>query len=638
MTFEQIQLKAITEWGYLEDDEIPRIYINTSGCGRSSGALQVLEQFKVELEQSNINAKIVEVGCIGSCSLEPLIFIAKRGRPRLGYSKVTLEIVAQLVTDYLVNDNPRADLAIGKIGEGEIDGIPNFFDLPFFKNQVRIATRNCGIIDPGNIDHYIANDGYSGLAKVLKMTPEQVIEEVEKSGLRGRGGAGFPTATKWSSCNNAPGSEKYMICNAAEGDPGAYSVKMLLESDPHAVLEGMLIGAYAVGAAQGYIYINADNGLAIERLRKALQQTEEVGLLGNNILASGFSFQVEVYEGTGDFVGSVETAMIRTMEGKRTMSYTRPPYPDTSGLRGKPTCINSTETLANVSAIMQKGADWYAGFGTDNNKGSKLLTLTGKVLYPGVIEVPMGTTLRQIVHEIGGGITGNQDLKAMLIGGPTGGFLPASALYLPVDFDHLAAEGAIMGSGRIMVVDTDTCMVDLAKNCLSFTKAESCGKCVMCREGTAQLLAILTDITEGKGKSEDLDLLLELGEGMQSGSICGLGRTAPNPVLTAIKYFRDEFEAHIKRKRCPALVCKKYITYHILGDKCQGCQICLKNCPNDAIAGEEQMIHVIDQDECTKCGVCLEVCPSEYRAVTKAGGVKPKTPDEPIPVGSWRKR
>jgi NADH-quinone oxidoreductase subunit F len=638
MTFEQMQKNALVEWEYLIKSETPRIYVGTATCGNSAGALKVLDRFKAGLEQKNIAARVIEVGCIGGCCLEPLVFIARRGRPGICYGKVTPETASQLVTDYIVNDNPRPDLAAGVIGKGAIEGIPNLFDLPLFKHQVRIATRNCGIIDPANINHFIANGGYSGLSRALGMNPGEVIGEIGMSGLRGRGGAGFPTAVKWRYCRDAPGAEKYMICNAFEGDPGAYSVRMLLESDPHAVLEGMLIGAYAAGAACGYIYTGKGNSLAVERLRSAIKQIEDYGLSGNNILGSGFSCHVEVYGGPDGFVCGVETAMLNIMEGKKAMSHVRPPYPAVSGLRGKPTCINSAETLASASAVLQKGADWYAGFGTEKSKGTKLLTLTGKLLHPGVIEVPIGTTLRQIVGEIGGGVPDNRELKALLIGGPSGGCLPGGALDLPADYESLAAEGAIMGSGRITVLDIDTCMVDLAKKCLSFARAESCGKCVLCREGTTQLLAILTDITEGKGNSEDIGMLQELCQGMRSGSICGLGRTAPNPVLTILRHFREEFEAHIRKKRCPALVCKKYITYHISGGKCQGCGICLKNCPAGAIAGGERLIHVIDQDECTKCGACLQACPSDYGAVTKAGGVKPKTPEEPIPVGSWKKR
>ena len=511
-------------------------------------------------------------------------------------------------------------------------------ELSAFSHQVRVVSRNWGLIDPENIDHYIANDGYCGLAKALTMTPEEVLAEIAQAGLRGRGGAGFATAEKWRICHDSPGCEKYVICNAAEGDPQAHSIRMLLESDPHAVLEGILIAAFAVGAGHAYIHINAEHALAVARVRNALKQAGEAGLAGEDILGSGFNCRVELHEGPGDFVAGVETAMIRGMEGERLMSYIRPPYPATSGLHGKPTCVNSAETLAYVSIILAKGAEWYASAGFKGCRGTKLITLDGPFAFPGVAEVLMGTPLSLIVREIGGGLVDGRELKSLMIGGPAGGILPMDLLDLPYDFDSLAAKGAMVGSGRITAISDETCMVEMARSNAAFLKKESCGKCVLCREGSAQLLAILTDITVGKGKTDDIELMQEIGEGMQSGSICGLGQTAANPVLGAIAHYQDEIEAHIKKKRCPALVCRKFITYHILGEKCQGCQACGEQCPEGAIAGEAGMIHVIDQDDCTRCGTCMKVCPVEYGAVVKAGGVKPKTPDEPIPVGSWRKR
>lgn len=566
MNFEQIQHDAIAEWSALENSEIPRIYIGTATCGCASGALEVLDHLAAELEQRNIDAHMIEVGCIGCCYLEPVVHIAKRGRPRVCYSCVTPEIVSQLITDYIVNDNPRPDLALCSMGKGEIDGIPNLAELPMFKPQVKIALRNCGYIDPGNINHYIANGGYSGLVRALKMSPEEVIDEVSKSGLRGRGGAGFPTGTKWRFCHDTPSSEKYLICNAHEGDPGTFLGRALLEGDPHSVLEGMLIGAYAIGATYGYIYTNTEYRLAITRFKTALKQMEDYGLLGDNILSSDFSFRIEVKEGTSDFIGGEETAMIRFLEGQRGMPYPRPPFPTASGLRGEPTNINNVETWANVSAILQKGAEWYASYGNQQSKGTKTFTLAGKVIHAGLIEVPMGITLRQIIYDIGGGIPDSRDFKAVQTGGPSGGWLPASALDIPVDYEHLTAAGSIMGSGSIIVADSDTCMIDLAKHCLSFTQAESCGECVLCREGTWQMLEILTDIAEGRGKPDDIDLLLELGEGIKLGSLCALGKTAPNPVLTTIRYFREEYEAHINKKLCPAKVCQKLISSHTLAE------------------------------------------------------------------------
>jgi NADH-quinone oxidoreductase subunit F len=556
MAFEQMQRNAIAKCEALEDSKTPRIYIGTATCGRSSGALKVLQHLKAELNHRNIDAQVIEVGCIGCCYLEPLVYIAKRGRPRLAYSNVTPEIASQLVTDYIVNDNPRTDIAICSIGEGGVEDIPNIFELPVFKPQLRIALRNCGYIDPGNINHYIANGGYSGLVRALGMIAKEVIEEIGQSGLRGGGGAGFPTGTKWRFCQDAHGSEKYLICNAAEGDPAVYKDRLLLESDPHSVLEGMLIGAYAIGATRGYIYISAEYTLAIDRLNTALKQMKDKGLLSDNILGSNFSFDIEIKEGAGAFVCGEETALISTLEGKRAMPYPRPPFPTTSGLRGKPTVINNVETWAKVSAILEKGAEWYAGYSTEQSKGTKILALTGKVKRPGLIEVPMGITLRQIVYGIGGGIPDGKDFKTVLIGGPTGGCLPESALDIPVDYEHLTEHGAIMGSGSMTVADSDTCIVDLAKCCLSVTQAESCGRCVLCREGTVQMLEFLTDITEGRGKPKDIDLLLELSNGIKLGSLCALGGTAPNPVQTTIRYFREEYEEHIKKRQCPAKVCK----------------------------------------------------------------------------------
>jgi len=637
MTFAQIRRQAIAEWEALHSSRKPRIYVGTATCGRSSGALKVLERIRAELKKRKIAAEIIEVGCIGCCYLEPLVDIVKPGRPRISYSLVTPDIAAQLVEDYIVNDNPRPDLALCTIGEGSVDNIPNFNELPVFKPQVRIALRNCGYVDPGNINHYIARGGYRGLARALEMSPEQVIDEVEKSGLRGRGGAGFPTAAKWRTCREAPGDEKYLICNADEGDPGAFMNRSLLESDPHAVLEGMLIGAHAIGANHGYIYIRAEYPLALARLRNALKQMEDYGLLGEKILGSKLSFSIEIEEGAGAFVCGEETAMIRSIEGKRGMPYPRPPFPATSGLWGKPTNINNVESWGSVSAIMERGGEWFASFGTEKSKGTKTFALAGKVEHTGLIEVPMGITLRQIVFDIGGGIPDGKDFKAVQTGGPSGGCLPASLLDLPVDYERLTKAGSMMGSGGMIVADSDTCMVDLARYFLSFTQAESCGECVLCREGTMQMLEILTEIAQGKGKPGDIDLLLELGKAVKLGSLCALGGSAPNPVLTTIKYFREEYEAHINKKRCPARVCKELISYHILPEKCEGCLICLRECPTSAIIGDKRMIHIIDQDKCNKCGVCLEVCPTKFSAVVKVSGEPPETPKEPIPVGSWPK-
>jgi len=632
MTFEEIRAKAISEWEALEHSHKPRILIGAATCGQAAGALSVLEAINTELAQLHIDAIVAQVGCIGLCYAEPLVDIIKPNCPRVCYSNVTPELVPQLIEDCIINDNPRPDLALGTIGDDSIDSIPKLFELPMLKPQVRIALRNCGFIDPENINHYIANNGYDGLVRALKMPPEQVIEEIKKSGLRGRGGAGFPTGLKWEYCRKSPGTEKYIICNADEGDPGAFMNRSLLEGDPHAVLEGMLIGAYAIGAMEGYIYIRAEYPLAIERLNTALKQMEDYGLVGNNILDSNFSFHIKLKQGAGAFVCGEETALMASIEGKRGMPHPRPPFPAQAGLWDKPTNINNVGTWGHVSAIMQHSGDWYAQYGSEKSKGTKVFALAGKVNRTGLIEVPMGIPLHEIIFDIGGGIPDGKRFKAVQTGGPSGGCLPISYLNLPVDYESLAEAGSIMGSGGMVVMDDDTCMVDVARYFLSFTQSESCGKCVPCRLGTKQMLDILNNICNGKGKLEDIDLLLELSEAVKAGSLCGLGQTAPNPVLTTIRYFRDEYEAHINEKRCPSLACTQLITYYILADKCQGCGICLRNCPTEAITGGKQLVHIIDQSKCSKCGTCLDVCPSRFDAVTKVSGEEISVPSEPIPV------
>ncbi len=558
--FDDIKAQAKAEWEALEHSAKPRILIGTATCGRAAGALAVLEAIRTELARHNIEAIITQVGCIGPCYAEPLVSIIKPGRPHIYYGNLTPELAAELIEDYLVNDDPRPDLALGTVGNDSIKGIPRFFELPMMKPQVRIVLRNCGRIDPENINHYIANDGYSGLIKALKMKPEAVIDEIKKSGLRGRGGAGFPTGLKWEFCRKSPGTVKYVICNADEGDPGAFMNRSLLEGDPHAVLEGILIGAYAIGATEGYIYTRAEYPLAIERLKVALKQMEEYGLVGDGILGSNFSFHVKIKQGAGAFVCGEETALMASIEGKRGMPRSRPPFPAQAGLWGKPTNINNVGTWAHVSAILQRGADWYASYGSEKCKGTKVFALAGKINHTGLIEVPMGTPLEEIVYDIGGGIPDGKRFKAVQTGGPSGGCLPASHLNLPVDYESLTQAGSIMGSGGMIVMDEDTCMVDVARYFLSFTQTESCGKCTPCRLGTKQMLAILENICNGEGKLEDIDLLLSLSKAIKAGSLCGLGQTTPNPVLTTIRYFRDEYEEHIKRHHCRAAVCPGLVT------------------------------------------------------------------------------
>ena len=634
MTFDEIRQKAISEWESLQNSDKSRILIGAGTCGRAAGAIGILEAIKKELAQQNTEAILIQVGCIGPCFAEPMIGIIKPQRSQIIYANLTPELAAQLIKDYIVNNNPRSDLALGYIGENGVDGIPNLFDLPTFKPQVRLILRNCGIIDPENINHYIANGGYSGLARALSMKPEAIIEEIKKSGLRGRGGAGFPTGQKWDFCRKAPGKDKYIICNADEGDPGAFMNRSLLEGDPHSLLEGMVIGAYTIGANHGYIYCRAEYPLALERLRLALHQMEDYGLIGNNILGSGFNFHIKIKEGAGAFVCGEETALMASIEGKRGMPRSRPPFPAISGLWGKPTNINNVETWANTALILQKGSEWYAQYGSEKSKGTKTFALVGKVERTGLIEVPLGITLREIIYDIGGGITRNRDFKAVQTGGPSGGCLPASMLDAPVDYESLTAAGSIMGSGGMIVADEDTCMVDLTRYFLNFTQAESCGKCTPCRVGTRQMLGILERITHGKGESSDIEQLERLANIVKQGSLCGLGQTAPNPVLTTLRYFRNEYEAHIKEKRCPALTCKSLITFYVVPEKCQGCMICMRNCPTEAISGGKRLIHVINQDKCIKCGTCLDVCPPKFSAIAKVSGEQMNVPSQPVPIGT----
>ncbi len=625
MSLEDVRKQAIAEWEALQHSHKPRILIGTATCGRAAGAMSVLDTIKQELRRHNIDAIINQVGCIGLCYVEPLVDIIKPGRPRICYASVTPQIIPKLIEDYLIKDNPRPDLAMGTIGESTVEGIPRLFDLPILKPQVRIVLRHCGYIDPEDIKHYIADDGYTGFVKALAMTPERVIEEIKKSGLKGRGGAGFPTGQKWEFCRSSPGTEKYIICNADEGDPGAFMNRSLLEGDPHSVLEGMLIGAYAIGANEGYIYCRAEYPLAIERLNIAIKQMREYGLLGKNILGSDFSFEIHIKEGAGAFVCGEETALMGSIEGKRGMPRPRPPFPAVSGLWGKPTNINNVESWADAAVIMQKGAQWYASSGTATSKGTKTFSLVGKVKRTGLIEVPLGIHLRDIIYGIGGGIVDDKAFKAVQTGGPSGGCLPASLLDSPVDYESLTKAGSIMGSGGMVVTDEATCMVDFARFFLDFTQSESCGKCVPCRLGTKRMLEILTRITEGKGTEEDISLLLELADGVKDSALCGLGNTAPNPVLTTLRYFRDEYEEHIKNHRCPAKVCKALISYYIDPGKCQACMICLRQCPVSAIEGGRDTIHIINQDKCTKCGTCMAVCPARFSAVDVFSG-------EPVPL------
>jgi NADH:ubiquinone oxidoreductase subunit F (NADH-binding)/(2Fe-2S) ferredoxin/ferredoxin len=583
-----------------------------TGC-TASGSPSVYEALKKELERRGLDQEValVETGCHGMCEMGPIVVIYPEGSL---YCRVTVDDVPEIVEEHLYKG--RLVQRLLYTTPDTKFKVPHYRDIPFYSKQLRIALRNCGYINPDNIDEYIARDGYEALAKALTtMKPEEVITEVRTSGLRGRGGGGFPTGTKWEFCRKAQGDKKYVICNADEGDPGAFMDRSLLEGDPHAVIEGMMLGAYAIGADEGYIYCRAEYPLAIKRLRGAIAQAGEYGLIGDNIMGSDFSFHLHIKEGAGAFVCGEETALMASIQGERGMPYPRPPFPANKGLWGKPTNINNVETWANVPNIIRNGGAWYASIGTEKSKGTKVFALTGKVNNTGLVEVPMGTTLRDIVFDMGGGILNNRKFKAVQIGGPSGGCLAEQHLDLPVDYESLTAAGAIMGSGGLVVIDEDTCMVDVSKFFLEFTQRESCGKCVPCREGTKQMLLILDKISSGKGRMEDLKILEDLAVMVKEMSLCGLGQTAPNPVLTTLRYFREEYEAHIRDKKCPAMVCKALISYVIDPEKCRKCGLCAKNCPVNCIAGDRNTPYVIDQEKCIKCGTCLEVCP--FQAVSK---------------------
>nr|WP_243137323.1 NADH-quinone oxidoreductase subunit NuoF [Desulfofundulus thermobenzoicus] len=596
--------------------EKPLVLVGTATCGRAAGALEIVMVFREELKKSGIDAHLMEVGCMGHCYAEPLVVIYNQGFPPICYGYVTEGIAARLVQDYLAGGDPCLEFALAALEPNDM--VPTLADFPRGLVEKPIILEKCGLIDPENIHHYLALGGYGALARALVKGPEWIVEEIKSAGLRGRGGAGFPTGRKWETCRLAPGGEKYVICNADEGDPGAFMDRTILESNPHQVLEGLLIAARAVGARQGYFYIRAEYPLAVDRVRRALHQAREAGLLGRNILGSGFDCEVDVFQGSGAFVCGEETALIASMEGEPGLPRHRPPFPATAGLWGRPTVIDNVKTLAYVPHIVEKGAGWFRETGTAGSPGTAVFALAGKVVNTGLAEVPMGTTLRELVYDVGSGIPKGKAFKAVQIGGPSGGCLPESALDLPIDFDSLSRAGAMMGSGGMVILDQDDCMVEVARFFLDFTQKESCGKCTMCRLGTRQMLEILEGITKGRGRPEDIDLLLELAEDVKAGSLCGLGKTAPNPVLSTIRYFREEYEAHIKEGRCPALMCPELIAYYILPEKCErSCDACVGSCPVEAIYSNEDRIKVINQEKCVKCNSCMEACPPQYRAVVK---------------------
>jgi NADH:ubiquinone oxidoreductase subunit F (NADH-binding)/(2Fe-2S) ferredoxin/Pyruvate/2-oxoacid:ferredoxin oxidoreductase delta subunit len=604
------------------DPEKPRISVCTGAGCLALGAANVVAALKEEIKKQGLEDKvdIKETGCPGFCERGPLIVIYPEEicylqvQPGDAEEIIRETIVAKKVIDRLLYVVPGAKKKI--VQESEI---------PFYKNQVRNLIGNNIKIDPKSIDDYVAVGGYSALVKALfEETPEQVVEIVKNSNLRGRGGAGFSTGIKWELARKSPDKTKYVIVNADEGDPGAFMDRALLEGNPNAVLEGLTIGAYAMGAHEGFIYVRQEYPLAVENVGIAIRQAEEYGFLGKDILGSGFDFTIKVHQGAGAFVCGEETSLLASLEGKPGEPRPRPPYPAVKGYRGKPTNINNVETWANIPLIINRGSDFLASIGTEESKGTKIFSLVGKVNNTGLVEVPMGITLRDIIYEVGGGVPGGKKFKAVQTGGPSGGCIPEKYLDIQVDYVELAKVGAIMGSGGMIVMDEDTCMIDVAKYFLKFLSNESCGKCTPCREGIRQMLKILTNISEGRGREGDIELLEEICEATRGAALCALGGTAPNPVLSTIRHFRDEYEAHIKEKRCPAFVCKDLISYYIDPEKCQACMICLRKCPAEAIIGGKKQIHVIDQDKCTKCGTCFEVCPSRFSAVTRLSG-------EPVP-------
>ena len=585
-----------------------------TGC-TSSGSAQIIERFEQKIKEAGLEkeVKVVRTGCFGLCEAGPVVIVYPEGT---FYSRVKVEDVDEIVSEHLLKGRHVQHLVYTDHATHEQNANKGLQDINFYKHQKRVALRNCGVIDPENIDEYLAFDGYKALEKALtSMTREQVIDEILKSGLRGRGGGGFPTGLKWKFTYSSQADQKYVACNADEGDPGAFMDRSVLEGDPHCVLEAMAIAGYAIGASEGYIYVRAEYPIAVKRLEIAIAQAHEYGLLGENIFGTGFNFDIKIRLGAGAFVCGEETALMRSIEGKRGEPTPRPPFPAVKGLFGKPTMLNNVETYANVAQIILKGADWFASMGTEKSKGTKVFALGGKINNTGLVEVPMGTPLRTIIYDIGGGIPNGKKFKAVQTGGLSGGCLPAELLDTPVDYDNLIAAGSMMGSGGMIVMDEDNCMVDIARFFLDFTVDESCGKCTPCRVGTRRMLEILERIVNGKGEEGDIERLEELANTIKSTALCGLGQTAPNPVLSTLKFFRSEYEAHIREKRCPAHHCRALLHYVINPDLCRGCTACTRVCPVEAISGELRKPHQIDTSKCLKCGACAEKC--KFHAITR---------------------
>ena len=596
-------------WEDFSSGKKARVMVGAATCGRAAGALDVISAFKSELKAQGLenDVDVVETACIGLCYAEPLVEVRRAGEPSVLYSRVSPKDVGKLVKEHLVEGNPVASKAEAVMSDSEYMGIKPFSQHPMIALQKRIVLRNCGVIDPSSFEHYLARGGYKGIERAFSMSPEEVIEEMKASGLRGRGGAGFPTGVKWGFARASKSEEKYIICNADEGDPGAFMDRSVLEGDPHSVIEGLMVAGYAIGARHAYIYVRSEYPLAIERLRTAISQAEAAGLLKHKF-ENGFEFEIKIKKGSGAFVCGEETSLMASIEGVRAMPRPKPPFPANSGLFKKPTNINNVETLAAVSSIMRDGAASYAALGSEKSKGTKTFSLAGKIQRTGLIEVEFGMKLGDIINSIGGGCADGRKFKAVQTGGPSGGCLTIEHMDLPVDYESLGSVGSIIGSGGMVVMNEDSCMVDVAKFFVSFTENESCGKCVPCRMGTQHIHAILEKITSGKGEMADIERLKKIAFTMKQSSLCGLGQTAPNPILTTLKYFEDEYIAHIKEKRCPAQACAKLVHYFVDADKCTGCTVCERVCPTGAISGGLKKPHIIDALKCISCGACFQNC------------------------------
>ena len=626
-SFDDIRQEADARREEFNTASVPKIHIGMATCGIASGALETKDAFEQALAQHGIEARIHSVGCIGHCYAEPYVIIDHplSGFPPVFYTDVNPGKAKMLTKLFLAEGDPRFEHVLGATEENEM--IPWVMEYSRFNQEKRVVMEKCGRIDPEDIYDYIAEDGYSTLVNLFERAPEEIIQQLKDAGLRGRGGAGFPTGDKWELAADEPNVDKLVICNCDEGDPGAYMDRTIMESNPHQVIEGIIACAYAIGAHKAIVYIRAEYPLAVSIVEKAIRQAESLGLVGENILGSSFNLDIEVFQGSGAFVCGEETALIRSIEGLRGMPVQRPPYPVERGLWGNPTVINNVKTLASVAPILKNGSDWYKQIGTENSPGTAIFSVVGDVTHPGLIEIPMGVTLRTLIFDICGGIPNKKKFKAVQIGGPSGGCLPESFLDTPIDFDSLTEAGAMMGSGGMVVMNEDTCTVDISRYFLDFTQKESCGKCTFCRVGTFHLLNILEKVTEGEGKDEDLRTLAQLSEDIKAGSLCGLGKTAPNPVLTTLSYFKDDYEAHVGEKRCPGKVCRPLIAFYIDLEKCaRGCDACVGCCPVDAVFTTSTRKKGIDQTLCVKCGECVVACPPEYDAVLKV------SPPELVPI------